>query len=45
LKDSSVNGHNIRPEVSPAAQMSAASAALIDFCHVLLNSSELLYVD
>jgi len=45
LKDSSVHGHNIRPEVSPAAQMSPAAAALIDFCHVLLNSSELLYVD
>ncbi len=45
LKDSSVNGHNIRPEVSPAAQMSPAEAALIDFCHVLLNSSELIYVD
>jgi hypothetical protein len=45
LKDSSVHGHNIRPEVSPAAQMSAAAAALIDFCHVLLNSSELIYVD
>jgi hypothetical protein len=45
LKDSSVNGHNIRPEVSPAAQMSPTSAAFIDFCHVLLNSNELLYVD
>jgi hypothetical protein len=45
LKDSSVNGHNIRPEVSPAAQMSSAAAAVIDLCHVLLNSSELLYVD
>jgi hypothetical protein len=45
LKDSSPNGHNIRPEVSPAAHLDARTAALVDFCHVLLNSNEFLYVD
>ena len=45
LKDSSPNGHNIRPEVSPSAQSDPATAALVDFCHVLLNSNEFLYVD
>ena len=45
LKDSSPNGHNIRADVSPAAQLAPAAAAFIDFCHVLLNSNELLYVD
>jgi len=45
LKDSSPNGHNIRPEVSPAAQSDPGAAALVDLCHVLLNSNEFLYVD
>ena len=45
LKDSSPNGHNIRPEVSPSAQSDADMGALLDFCHVLLNSNEFLYVD
>ena len=45
LKDSSPNGHDIRPEVSPAARLDARTAALVDFCHVLLNSNEFLYVD
>jgi len=45
LKDSSPNGHNIRPEVSPAAGLDSHMAALVDFCHVLLNSNEFLYVD
>jgi hypothetical protein len=45
LRDSSPNGHDIRPEVSPAAQLDAAMGALVDFCHVLLNSNEFLYVD
>jgi hypothetical protein len=45
FKDSSPNGHNIKSEVSPGAQADAQSAALIDFCHVLLNSNEFLYVD
>jgi len=45
LKDSSPNGHNIRPEVSPSAQSDPVTAALVDLCHVLLNSNEFLYVD
>jgi len=45
LKDSSPNGCNIRAEVSPAAASDADTAALVDFCHVLLNSSEFLYLD
>ncbi len=45
LKDSSPNGHHIRSEVSPAARLDPAAAALVDFCHVLLNSNEFLYVD
>ena len=45
LKDSSPNGCNIRPEVSPAAASDASTAALVDLCHVLLNSNEFLYVD
>jgi len=45
LKDSSPNGHNIRPEVSPSAQSDPGTAALVDLCHVLLNSNEFLYVD
>jgi hypothetical protein len=45
LKDSSPNGHNIRPDVSPSAQSDPHMAALVDLCHVLLNSNEFLYVD
>jgi hypothetical protein len=43
FKDSSPNGHNIRPDVSPTAQVDPQTSALIDLCHVLLNSSEFLY--
>ena len=45
FKDSSANGHNIRPEISPAANADPRTAALIDFCHVILNSNELIYLD
>jgi hypothetical protein len=45
FKDSSSNGHNIRPEIAPTANSDSATTALIDFCHVLLNSSEFLYAD
>jgi hypothetical protein len=45
FKDSSPNGHNIRPEISPAANTDPGTAALVDFCHALLNSNEFLYVD
>jgi len=43
-KDSSPNGHDIRSEISPSAKLDPNSAALIDMCHVLFNSSEFLYV-
>jgi hypothetical protein len=45
LKDSSPNGHDIKAEVSPSAQSDPNTAALVDFCHVLLNSNEFLYVE
>jgi hypothetical protein len=45
FKDSSPNGHNIRSEISPAGHADSKTAALIDFCHVLLNSSEFLYTE
>jgi hypothetical protein len=45
LKDFSSNGHNIRPEVSPSAQEDPAFAALVDFCHALLNSNRFLYLN
>ncbi len=45
FKDSSSNGHNIRSDIAPIAKMDSKAAALIDFCHALLNSSEFLYVD
>src|SRR5262249_62324054 len=45
LKDSSPHGHNILADVSPSAHSDPATAALVDFCHVLLNSNEFLYVD
>jgi len=45
FKDSSPNGHNIKSEISPAAKVEPKTSALIDFCHVLLNSNEFLYVD
>jgi hypothetical protein len=45
FKDSSPNGHNIRSELSPTARSDPGTSALVDFCHVLLNSSEFLYVD
>jgi hypothetical protein len=45
FKDSSPNGHNIRSEISPATTADPRTASLIDLCHVLLNSSEFLYVE
>ncbi len=45
LKDSSQNAHNIRAEVSPSAQSDPGMAALVDLCHILLNSNEFLYVE
>jgi mono/diheme cytochrome c family protein len=44
--DASGHGHTIRTQ-TPGARTGAdpRHAALIDFCHVLLNSNEFLYVD
>ena len=45
-KDSSPRGNHIQVKPLPAtANPSARTAALIDLCHVLLNSNEFLYVD
>jgi hypothetical protein len=45
FKDSSPNGHNIRSDIAPTTAVDPKTAALIDFCHVLLNSNEFLYID
>lgn len=45
FKDSSPNGHNIRSDIAPAGGAAAKTAALIDFCHLLFNANEFLYVD
>jgi hypothetical protein len=45
FQDSSAYGHHIRPEIAPTAGTDPQTAALIDFCHVLLNSSEFIYVE
>jgi hypothetical protein len=50
LRDSSGSQKDLRPLVAQPASSSTSSGsttdrALIDFCHVLLNSNEFLYVD
>jgi hypothetical protein len=45
LRDDSANGHPIRPEVSPSAKSDPMTAALVDFCHALLNSNRFLYLN
>jgi hypothetical protein len=45
FKDSSPNGHNIRSDIAPTGGTDAKTAALIDFCHLLFNANEFLYVD
>jgi len=45
FKDSSPNGHNIRSDIAPSGGADAKTAALIDFCHLLFNANEFLYVD
>ena len=45
FKDSSPNGHNIRSDIAPTGGADAKTAALIDFCHLLFNANEFLYVD
>ena len=44
-KDSSPRGHDIATHAATGAREDAPFAALVDFCHVLLNSNEFLYVD
>ena len=44
--DSSKRGNDIRSPLAPKpTPASAKRSALVDFCHVLLNSNEFLYVD
>jgi mono/diheme cytochrome c family protein len=46
FKDASPKGHDIRTKLAPGAPPAdPRTAALIDFCHVLLNANEFLYVD
>ena len=44
-KDSSAKGHDIEAKIVQTKPADPAAAAFIDFCHVLLNSNEFLYVD
>jgi hypothetical protein len=44
-KDSSGHGLNIKIKSAPPKKQDPKSAALVDFCHVLLNANEFLYVD
>ena len=45
FKDSSTFAHDIQPRASAPPKIDAKQQALADFCHVLLNSNEFLYVD
>ena len=45
LKDSAPSGGDIVPRVIDTPRTDPRTAALIDFCHVLLNSNEFLYLD
>jgi hypothetical protein len=44
-KDSSTKGNDIEAKIVQAKPADPRNAAFIDFCHVLLNSNEFLYVD
>jgi hypothetical protein len=45
-KDASNHGNDLQPHLLPiAASANPKSQALVDFCHVLLNANEFLYVD
>jgi hypothetical protein len=43
--DSSGRGRAIAPVKAPAKEDDPHTKALVDLCHVLLNSNEFLYVD
>ena len=45
FKDSSVFAHDIEPRITTPPKIDSKLEALTDFCHVLLNSNEFLYVD
>ena len=45
FKDSSPHGHSIRSDISPTGRLDANAAALTDFCHLLFNANEFLYLD
>ena len=45
FKDTSGHGHNLKVKLAPAIAADPRTAALVDFCHVLLNANEFLYVD
>ncbi|MDR3632551.1 MAG: DUF1549 domain-containing protein [Isosphaeraceae bacterium] len=45
FRDSSGHGLDLRPAVRPSKGVDPAQAALADFCHVLFNASEFLYVE
>jgi hypothetical protein len=44
-KDSSGHGLNIKIKTAMPKKQDPKAAALVDFCHVLLNSNEFLYTD
>ncbi|HUR45591.1 MAG TPA: hypothetical protein VMZ27_06875, partial [Candidatus Saccharimonadales bacterium] len=44
-KDSSGHGLNIKIKTAAPKKQDPKAAALVDFCHVLLNANEFLYVD
>lgn len=44
-KDSACHGHDLIEPIAPPKEVDAHQVAFADFCHVLLNSSEFLYVD
>ena len=45
FKDSSIFAHDIQPPTIAPPKIDAKQTAVADFCHVLLNSNEFLYVD
>ena len=45
FKDSSAFANDIEPRVIAPPKTDAKLETLTDFCHVLLNSNEFLYVD
>jgi len=45
FKDNSPHGHSIRSDIAPTSTLTAQAAALTDFCHLLFNTNEFLYLD